>query len=54
MIGELLGHVPPYTTTLIYFHALPDAKRDAIESLTNRHKNRHKARNGDDGTTENK
>lgn len=33
VVGELLGHKPPYTTTLRYFHPLPDAKRAAIARL---------------------
>lgn len=33
-VGELLGHRPPYKTTLRYFHALADAKRRAIARLS--------------------
>lgn len=36
VVGELLGHKPPYTTTLRYFHPLPDAKRAAIAALGKR------------------
>lgn len=32
-VGEILGHRPPYRTTLRYFHVLADAKRRAIDRL---------------------
>ena len=33
VVAELLGHIPPYTTTLRYFHALEGEKRAAILRL---------------------
>jgi integrase len=33
VVGELLGHKPPYTMTMRYFHPLPEAKREAIRRL---------------------
>ncbi len=36
VVGELLGHKAPYTTTLRYFHALPEVKRPPSGSCLGR------------------
>ena len=33
VVGECLGHRPPYKMTMRYLHALEDAKRRAIRGL---------------------
>lgn len=45
-VGEMLGHKPPYTTTLRYVHALPEAKRRVIEALGRRYPPRTPPRRG--------
>ena len=36
VVGEILGHKPPYAMTMRYFHAVPEAKRRAIARLAAR------------------